>query len=136
MHRYLVIANEAVGGDALVEEVQRRASWAAFDVAVPALVPTGVPEPGGTTAAPGGGTTTIRFADPRTGRGAEAASGTTDTSAGDVASGGRVPDTHTRAVLKQVMERLERVANEVSGEIGRADAVEVAEMFPLTSTRT
>lgn len=130
MGRYLVIANETVGGDELVEEVRRRVQreQSSFHVVVPALTSDEVPADGMDVAVAGGGTTsTASYADPKTGRDAESPSGTTGTPGGGVASGGeRDPADDTRMLLLQVMDRLQRVAEDVSGDVGASDPEQAA----------
>ena len=131
MERYLVIANETVGGDELVEEVRRRAG--AGQIAVHVLVPSAeAPETsGGQSAAVAGGgvTSTASFGDPGHTHGSET-SGTTGARPGDATDlGGSArlgPHEQARVVLQHVVGRVERVAQEVTGEVGPPDLVEGA----------
>ena len=130
MARYLVIANETVGGDDLVTEVRDRAGEGnSFHVLVP-----GTEEPesesGQDAGVAGGGPVgAATFGDPKVGRSSRS-SGTTDTPPGgssDTATGGRPSSTDAASIiLEQVVGRLEGVSGEVTGQVTGADAVEAA----------
>jgi hypothetical protein len=117
MRRYLVIANETVGGDDLVEQVRRRASdeQAAFHVVVPEITATETGESNDAAVAGGGPTSTMSFGDPKAG-------GLREPDSGDDL-------THTdesRVLLGHVLDRLQPVAGEVTGEVGAPDPIEAA----------
>ena len=127
--RYLVIANETVGGDDLLEEVRKReGESAAFHVVVPAGTEVGRGGDDDQELAAGGGSGPT-VGDPRV-RDHETVSGTTDTPPGGPASaheGDLPPADRARIILEHVLGRLERVAKQVTGEVVPTDAVEAAE---------
>ena len=130
MTRYLVIANETVGGDDLVEEVRSRAGQGtAFHVVVPSLTEREYGDGTDTAAVAGGGPTATSFAAPSAGS-PSTTSGTTDTPpGGKTGAGGEsglTPMNQAQLILEQVLDRLRRVTDEVTGEVGEPDPVEAA----------
>lgn len=130
MKRYLVIANETVGGDDLVDEVRRRSEQdvAAFHVVVPGGEDTQSRSSQDTSVAGGGPTGPLAFGDPKSGD-PSTTSGATDAPPGGPTSGpsGRLaPSDEARVVLEQVLDRLHAVAEEVTGEVGPPDPIDAA----------
>ena len=135
--RCLVIANETVGGDDLEEEVRRRSEGgtASFHVVVPGgeeAEPRVFVDPGTSgddrgQAMVGGGT--AQQAGDREAPDGETTSGTTGTPRGGPASdrGGELSaPNRARVILEHVLDRLERVAEDVTGEVVMAGPVEAA----------
>ena len=126
--RCLVIANETVGGDDLEEEVRRRSEGGSLTVHV--VVPGGeeaARTDDGDQAIVGGGTGQ-QAGDPKV-PDHESTSGTTDTPRGGPASdhGGELSaPNRARVILEHVLDRLERVAEDVTGEVVMAGPVEAA----------
>lgn len=125
MSRYLIIANETVGGDELVDEVRRRAGTdASFHVVVPAY---GDDEGGGgrgdvadsPVVAGGGPTSAGSFADPAMASNPQRTE--TGGARGDVSA-----RESARLLLEHVIGRVEEAGDDVTGDVGQPDAIEAA----------
>ena len=128
MKRCLVIANETVGGDGLVEKIRSRAEGEELvvHVVVPSLSPRETPEHGQDETVIGGGpTSTTTFADPEVGHKPSTSQTTgADTEGVERLGGDPSPARQSQIILTEVVERLEAVAAEVTGELGPADPVD------------
>ena len=129
MKRCLVIANETVGGDGLLDEIRSRAEGEelAVHVVVPSLSPREAPQHGQDETVIGGGPTgsTGSFADPEVGHKPSTSQTTgADTEGVERLGGDPSPAQQSQIILTEVVERLERVAAEVTGELGPADPVD------------